>query len=139
MQDMWMEKREQRERSVITGRNRETERDGVLETIYLLGARQLHKQQEETPFAYKHLSASFSLVSWQSAGFSLQNPWDGYSIFPSISPRKCSRSRLQAIPPRGAVAAPPSADGKTTLQVPPSASGLAIHSRHLLPPAREKG
>lgn len=70
MQDMWMEKREQRERSVITGRNRETERDGVLETLDLLGARQLQKQQE-TPFAYKHLSASFSLVSWQSVGFSL--------------------------------------------------------------------
>lgn len=71
MQDMWMEKREQRERSVITGRNRETERDGPLETAHLLGARQLRKQQEETPFAYKHRSASFSLVSRQSVGFSL--------------------------------------------------------------------
>lgn len=53
MQDTWMEKREERERSVITAET-ETERDGVLETAHLLGARQLRKQQEETPFAYKH-------------------------------------------------------------------------------------
>lgn len=71
MQDMWMEKREQRKGSVITGRNRETQRDGVLETVRPLGARQLHKRQEETPSAYKHLSISCSLASWQSVEFSL--------------------------------------------------------------------
>lgn len=118
MQDMWMEKREQRERSIITGRNRETERDGVLETIYLLGARQLQKQQEETPFAYKHLSAPsvwFPGRVWDSLS---RIPGTGSASSPLCAPsaslRRCRPSR-----PAG-VQLPPHPNGRTALQFPPA-------------------